>query len=191
MFGLVLNFVRNLNGQPSNGGFPLCKLPDSIGSLSELEYFNLNSMKAMTGGIPETIGNLARLRYLKIQQNSGYATSRVGGMIPASMGNLTNLEYLELDRIGLTGEIPELGGLKNLTTFIINDNRMTGSIPASFSQMSKLVTFSAANTQLQGKVPEFSPSLISCDISLGHFACSHKNNTVCAGKGIQGQLIAI
>jgi hypothetical protein len=73
----------------------------------------------------------AKVKYLKIVAYTNY---RAEGML--GMENLTNLEYLELDRIGLTGEIPELGRLANLKTpLILSNNKFTGSIPASFSQL--------------------------------------------------------
>jgi Leucine-rich repeat (LRR) protein len=91
---------------------------------------------------------------------------------------------------GLTGNIPSsLGELPDLVYLNLDRNTLNGSIPSSFSQLSKLATFIVGENELQGKVPEFSNTLISCDISLGHYTCNHKNNTACATTGVQGKLI--
>jgi hypothetical protein len=171
-----------------------CSLPESIGSLSELEYFSLNDLRGMTGGIPESIGNLAKLTYLRIRQYYRFSDS-VGGTIPASIGNLSSLETLDFDFIGLTGEIPEeLGRLSNLTFFKMNGMKISGSIPSSFIQLSKLVTFDVWNMQhwqmnhgtLTGIVPPLPSSLTTCKLYGNSFECLWGFNHTCKDSGYQG-----
>ena len=52
---------------------------------------------------------------------------------------MTNLTYLWMDKMDLTGEIPEaFSSLKELTLFAMASNQLSGSIPAWLWQHQKL-----------------------------------------------------
>lgn len=62
------------------------------------------------------------------------------GTISPELGKLSALTYLDLGSMKqLSGSMPtELGNLKNLVTFDLRTNRLTGSIPASYGGLTKL-----------------------------------------------------
>ena len=85
-------------------------------------------------GIPESIGTLTNLQVLNLQGYWGplVPLPALTGEIPASIGNLTNLRQLDLSWNKLTGEIPEeLGNLVNLESLKIQDNDLSGRVPES------------------------------------------------------------
>ena len=56
--------------------------------------------------------------------------NRLSGAMP-ELGNLSNLTVLGLEQNQLTGEIPaELGNLVNLYTLLLAENQLTGCAPA-------------------------------------------------------------
>ena len=85
-----------------------CELPETIGTLTNLEYLHLRGNTtceriddAFNGRIPASIGNLTKLKELTLSDNNFV------GEIPASFGNLTNLEFLSLGNNVLSGNVPQ------------------------------------------------------------------------------------
>jgi len=75
------------------------------------------------------------------------------GPIPAEIGNMKNLEILDLCINDLTGEIPNLSGLTNLTYLDLNDNQLSGSIPSTMGNLTSLEDLRLYNNQLSGTIP--------------------------------------
>jgi hypothetical protein len=73
------------------------------------------------------------------------------GSLP-SLAGLTNLSYFSVGANQLTGSIPPLTALTNLSWFLGSLNQLTGSIPA-LTGLTKLVMFSARANQLSGAIP--------------------------------------
>jgi hypothetical protein len=76
-------------------------------------------------------GNTYKVTSLDISGSSWTKTSR----IPTAIGALTNLQSLRLSNAGLTGPIPNLAGLSQLTGLDMSSNRLTGSVPAFVNAM--------------------------------------------------------
>jgi hypothetical protein len=72
----------------------------------------------------------------------------------------------------LLGEIPEVGRLDHNVHYT-RDNETARPIPASFSQTEQVV-YVFSKKQASGKGARVLGLVISCDISLGYFACNHK-----------------
>jgi len=122
-------------------------IPDSLGSLSHMEWLNLYS-NDLTGSIPPSLGSLDILQGLSLQGNG------LTGGIPASLGNLGQLQYLALQDNCLTGSIPSsLGNLSSLSTLWLYDNELSGSIPSSLGGLSNLSSLELRRNQLSGSIP--------------------------------------
>jgi hypothetical protein len=141
--------------------------------------------------IPNSIGKLSKLKTLYFVWES----LGLKGSLPPSMGNLTSLEFFMADRTQLSGEIPvEMGSLKNLRTFRLTPadtktgNFISGIVPALFSSMANLTSFEVSGNPISGKLPPLSLKLESCGIDSANITCHHKNNTACAGAGVQGMI---
>jgi hypothetical protein len=171
-------------------------IPESIGKLTELEtlvlwvasgglFFLFNILE-----IPSSIGQLSKLKTLSFL----WSCPGLKGSLPPSMGNLTSLEIFLAEGTRLTGEIPEeMGSLKNLRTFVLKPYRtyeklISGNVPDSFSTMANLTRFYVSGNDISGKLPPLSLKLESCGIDLANITCHHKNNTACAGAGVQGMI---
>ena len=96
-----------------------CKIPESIGKLTNLEILNLGSNQII-GSIPESIGNLKELINLILSVN------KLTGPIPGSIGNVEKLVSLDLRYNQITGVIPEsIGDLKELINLYLHPNQLT------------------------------------------------------------------
>ena len=123
-------------------------LPSSLGKLSELNYFNLNGNRLLTGSIPPEFGNLTKLSSFILSQDA------LTGSIPPELGNLTNTEEFSLWSNSLTGSIPpELGNLANVTYFVLSANQLSGNIPVTLSNLTNVKTLSLSGNKLTGGIP--------------------------------------
>ena len=106
-------------------------LPAELGNLTNLRELLLFSGN-LEGNIPPELGNLTKLSYLSLSYNE------LIGNIPSELGNLTAADKLDIDLSynKLTGTIPKsFDNLTNLTSFLINDNYLSGSISETFMHM--------------------------------------------------------
>ena len=78
------------------------------------------------------------------------------GTLPDELGDLTSLHTLQLWGNGLSGPIPDLSGLTELTTLSLSSNQLTGSIPASLGSLTKLTTVYLWGNELSGPIPDLS-----------------------------------
>lgn len=81
-------------------------------------------------------------------------SNNLTGSIP-SLAGLTNLTYFFAVSNKLTGSIPSLAGMTNLQQFYVADNQLTGSIP-SLAGLSNLQQFYVFSNQLTGSIPSLS-----------------------------------
>jgi Leucine-rich repeat (LRR) protein len=149
-------------------------LPESIGNLSKVTYFNVKQNK-LSGQIPSSIGNMASLTHLLLNgrtidmntedpQHPGkppggsWAADRSNnftGQLPASIGELTNLEWLELNGTGQPGEglegaIPSsIGKLTNLKGLQLAFNRFS-SLPSTMGNLTNLINLAVADQGVDG-----------------------------------------
>uniref|UniRef100_A0A7N0R8D6 non-specific serine/threonine protein kinase n=1 Tax=Kalanchoe fedtschenkoi TaxID=63787 RepID=A0A7N0R8D6_KALFE len=150
-------------------------IPEGLGSLQYLEWFNLEINNLGTGseGDLDFLTNLTSLRIVSIAANRfggmipnfiGNLSSKIehllmgsnmiSGHIPAEIGNLTNLIQLGMENNNLTGEIPSsIGSLVNLQRLLIGRNRLQGTIPSSFGYLKNLYVLDLEINQLEGSIP--------------------------------------
>ncbi|RVW53590.1 putative leucine-rich repeat receptor-like protein kinase [Vitis vinifera] len=126
----------------------LQKDPQTIGTLSNLQYLNLAENK-LSGSIPKELGNCEHLDSLDLSHNA------LSGEIPSELGNLVNLRYLlDLSSNSLSRTIPSnLGKLVRLESLNLSRNNLMGKIPSSFSSMLSLNSIDFSYNQLTGQIP--------------------------------------
>ncbi|CAB9522187.1 Leucine Rich Repeat [Seminavis robusta] len=100
-------------------------IPTEVGLLTNLVQINIIYTR-VTGSIPSELGLLSsNLTKIFIDSNM------MSGAIPSEIGRLTNLQYLQLFGQSLKGEVPtEFGMLTSLTRLALSDNRLTGPLPS-------------------------------------------------------------
>ncbi|WP_161575429.1 leucine-rich repeat domain-containing protein [Beggiatoa leptomitoformis] len=98
--------------------------------------------------------------WVGVSCDSGHVTTiylkknQLTGSIP-DLSHLPNLTVLWLYANQLTGSIPDFSHLPNLTTLSLGANQLTGSIP-DFSHLPNLTYLSLYSNQLTGGIPDFS-----------------------------------
>ena len=77
------------------------------------------------------------------------------GKICREFSWLNKLYLLNLDGNELSGEIPSfMGNFANLTSLMLNDNRLTGNLPASFQNYYEKNAFvNLTGNQMSGQIP--------------------------------------
>ncbi|KAJ3360334.1 hypothetical protein GGF32_008495, partial [Allomyces javanicus] len=140
----------NLANNQLNG-----RIPDSIGSLVNLQSLNLYNNQ-LNGAIPNTIGNLAKLTGLNLANN------QLNGAIPDTIGKLANLTKLALYNNQLNGAIPDtIGKLANLTELNLANNQLNGAIPNTIDNLMNLRFLYLYNNQLNGTIPNTIGKLVN------------------------------
>ena len=89
-----------------------------------------------------------RVTYLSLWNNN------LRGTLPAELGNLDQLTELPLQDNHLTGSIPDLGRLSQLSLLRMWNNQLSGEIPASLSNLTKLRYLELWGNQLTGPIPD-------------------------------------
>ena len=85
------------------------------------------------------------------------------GTIPASLNNLDKMKVLDLSFNKLTGPIPDLSGITNLTELALHENQLSGTIPASLGAITSLELLWLAKNRLTGPIPEELGNLIELE----------------------------
>ena len=80
--------------------------------------------------------------------------NRLSGTLP-DLSALTNLTILQLYDNNLTGSIPDLSALTNLATLDLNNNQLTGSIP-DLNTLTNMAAMHFFNNHLTGSFPDLS-----------------------------------
>ncbi|XP_050365146.1 probable LRR receptor-like serine/threonine-protein kinase At1g67720 [Argentina anserina] len=78
----------------------------------------------------------------------------LSGSIAPTVANLTALHHIWLGSNKLTGEIPDMGTLKELETLHLENNQLTGKISESLGQLPNLREIYLQNNKLTGDVPK-------------------------------------
>ncbi|KAA3617349.1 MAG: T9SS C-terminal target domain-containing protein [Calditrichaeota bacterium] len=158
-------------------------IPDTIGSMTNLEYLYLYNT-GLSGTIPKEIGNLSALRYLYLYSNS------LTGAIPAELKSLSNLNRLYLYQNELSGSIPaELGELENLQYLNLQSNQLTGNIPEEFGQLSNLYNMNVQSNELSGEIPESIGNLTN--LQYIYFSSNQLSGTIPAKLGQMANLYGL
>ncbi|XP_051148512.1 inactive leucine-rich repeat receptor-like serine/threonine-protein kinase At1g60630 [Andrographis paniculata] len=89
-------------------------------------------------------------RVSKLVVESFNLTGKLDG---TSLNQLDQIRVLSLKDNSLSGEIPELSGLKNLKSIYLNNNRFSGPIPVSLSAMHRLKIIVLSGNDLSGQIP--------------------------------------
>ncbi|XP_059652147.1 leucine-rich repeat receptor protein kinase HPCA1-like [Cornus florida] len=114
---------------------------------SRVTSITLASMN-LTGQLSGDLQNLSELQTLDLSYNKGLT-----GSIPP-IGNLKNLSNLILIGCSFSGPIPDtIGSLTQLVFLSLNSNSFTGSIPPSIGNLSKLYWLDLADNKLTGTIP--------------------------------------
>ncbi|EYU39887.1 hypothetical protein MIMGU_mgv1a001546mg [Erythranthe guttata] len=157
------------------------KIPDSIGSLHHLKVLNFGS-NLLSGEIsPGVFGNFTELVVLDLSHNPFLVSE-----IPADFGKLSKLEQLLLQSSGFYGEIPGFfNGLKSLKILDLSQNNLTGSLPRIELLLSSsprnLVSFDVSQNKLSGPFPNGvceSKSLVHLSLHTNFFNGSISNEFI-------------
>jgi hypothetical protein len=137
-------------------GMGLTEIPESVGSLIDLESLDVGHNKLTT--LPETIGKLKRLKYLR-----GYESGIA--FLPEAIGQCINLRVLMLMATdgGRMSKLPEsIANLRELVELDL-DSHQFESLPSSLGKLSKLEVLDIAFNHLKNLPTElgFLPRLKS------------------------------
>ncbi|RVW19698.1 Receptor-like protein 12 [Vitis vinifera] len=110
------------------------KIPDSMGSLFELEALHLHN-NSLSGDIPPSLRNCKSLGLLDLGGN------KLSGNLPSWMGERTTLTALRLRSNKLIGNIPpQICQLSSLIILDVANNSLSGTIPKCFNNFSLMAT---------------------------------------------------
>jgi Leucine-rich repeat (LRR) protein len=123
------------------------KIPDALRNLNKLQTLVLHG-NAFTGTIPEWVPELSDLRVLDLAVND------MEGGLPSNISTMPVLQTLNLERVGLSGKIDPLSGIKSLEFLALADNLLTGPITDEFLQsMPDLSDLDLSDNSLSGTLP--------------------------------------
>lgn len=141
----------------------IATLPDSFGSLENLEIFDLSGNQLAT--LPSSLSRLVRLRHLALHSNR-FTT------LPSAIGSLKDLTHLDIARNALE-MIPEcIQHLKSLATLDISQNRLK-EFPAGILAIRGLRELRAVGNKLTALPSEMHrhPGLATLDLSCNQITC--------------------
>ena len=126
-------------------------LPTEIGYLKKLQVLKMDFSRFMRH-LPTQIGNLRSLKFWRVKGT--FTTNQVSGTIPSEVGKLKNLYEFYMENNTISGTIPpEIGQLSQLEFFSAQDNKLSGTIPDMFSSLTSLTLWDTFNNKLSGDLP--------------------------------------
>jgi Leucine-rich repeat (LRR) protein len=139
----------------------LSTLLGQMTSLRQLFLYGSN----LSGTIPTEIGLLTDLQILTLTENA------FTGTLPTELNQCTSLERLAIERMlddsfksqGISGTLPSLNAMPELTEVYLQNQALTGSIPSDFlaaSPKDEIIQLDLSGNHITGSVPS----------SLGQFA---------------------
>ncbi|XP_042505341.1 receptor protein kinase TMK1-like isoform X2 [Macadamia integrifolia] len=194
--GLSSLQVAELDKNP----FSAWEIPDSLQDATGLVNFSANSAN-VTGKIPDFVGT----NVFPSLTNLHLAFNNLEGELPASfdgstmkslwlhgqtaklngsiwvLQNMTFLTEVWLHSNAFTGPLPDVSGLKNLKSFSVKDNQLTGPVPDSLLSLPLMKIVNLTNNLLQGPTPKF-PSSVSVDISGVNSFCLPTPGAACDSR---------
>ncbi|XP_022735331.1 probable leucine-rich repeat receptor-like serine/threonine-protein kinase At3g14840 [Durio zibethinus] len=133
-------------------------LPPELGNLTNIERMHLSSNN-FSGELPETFARLTTLTEFRIDDNN--FTGNIPNFI---FQNWKKLEKLYIQASGLSGPIPAIVALQNLTDLRISDlNGAEASFPR-LSNLPKLKRLILRSCNLTGPLPDFIGELTTVKI---------------------------
>ncbi|GJS38356.1 receptor protein kinase TMK1-like protein [Tanacetum coccineum] len=171
IFHIITFSVINVHSQSSSNDASIMQtLKENLEPLSSLDWSDSNPCNW------EQIKCSKDNRVTRIQVGG----KNLKGSLPKTLNNLTELETIEFQNNDLTGSLPSFSGLTQLQTLLLSNNNFTSipddffdgmvslqtvildynsfnswQIPENLKNASKLQVFSATNTNLNGKIPDF------------------------------------
>ncbi|PON61083.1 Tyrosine-protein kinase [Parasponia andersonii] len=100
----------------------------------------------LTGELPTEIGNCKFLTHLYLTGN------QFSGDLPNSLSRLCNLKRLHISENNFHGELPDLPRISGLTSFVAENNKLSGKIPDF--DFSNLDRFNLSNNNFSGQIPD-------------------------------------
>lgn len=122
-------------------------LPESIGNLINLTYFN-SRFSSITGPLPQSFSNLKKLDYLS------FSGIDFKGEFPVLVTGFTNLKFLSLLNCKIKDPIPNsFSNLKLLEVFFGALNPIPTDLPPFIGSMTSLKRLSLGGCEFKGKIP--------------------------------------
>ncbi|CAH9060026.1 unnamed protein product [Cuscuta epithymum] len=150
----------------------MCNKVDDEGTL-RVTRVNISS-QAAGGTLPLNLKNLTKLELFDASNNNltgaipkfadsliflSLHTNNLSGEIP-DLSHLNQLTHLDISNNQLTNGVPpSIEALINLKYLNLSNNKLTGSIPHRLTRLTALETLDLSNNRLSGLVPQFNYSL--------------------------------
>jgi len=135
-------------------------IPTEMGTLKKLQVLKMDNSRFMKH-IPTELGNMRSMRYWDVKGSDGIdmysegETNAVSGSIPTQIGRLKHLLTFNMENNTLSGTIPvDIANMTSLQRWVLPDNKLSGTIPNIFASMNmSLETWDTFNNKLTGDLP--------------------------------------
>tara|TARA_A100001015_G_scaffold319844_1_gene444126 strand:+ start:2037 stop:4601 length:2565 start_codon:yes stop_codon:yes gene_type:complete len=123
------------------------QVPYTLSNLNLLKNLDL-SYNQLSGSVPEVFSGMFNLTQVAMEGNMLAST------LPSSINNLTKLIQINFRDNKMIGELNTRISSLNLTSYLVDRNRLSGSIPVdAFSHLKQLQYFSVWQNRLTGTLP--------------------------------------
>jgi Leucine-rich repeat (LRR) protein len=149
--------LYNLKGLFANFNDFTGKLPAELGNLKAMTELYLFE-NDLTGEIPTEIGLLTDLETMSLGSND------FSGNLPTELNMCTKLKKLAVERApggekgpGITGSLPSLNALYEITEVYFDHQKLNGPIPEDFlasAPLQQVITVDLTNNEISGSVPD-------------------------------------